>query len=40
MASGNSQAATGITGRAASPVKEECCPNSIAMTAAMSRGLR
>jgi hypothetical protein len=34
----NSQAATGITGSPASPVKEECCPNSVANTAMMSRG--
>ena len=34
----NSQAATGITGSTASPVNEECCPNSVANTAMMSRG--
>ena len=34
----NSQAATGITGSMASPAKEECCPNSVANTATMSRG--
>jgi hypothetical protein len=34
----NSHAAPGITGSPASPVKEECCSNSVANTAIISRG--
>ena len=34
----SSRAATGITGSTASPVSEECCPDSVAKTAMMSRG--